>query len=492
MLFLYLILSPQPALNATGANIVSGSQNLDEDQSALFLDYNEIDNPTQPGSASGHSGEGHGVCDPDRCLDGPDEPSPTASNQSSFQPAPLEQEDGDLNTGIYIPALQVTMTNIQALKDATLENGGMAAEDVDWLRDSGSTRCTLDMSDTHLIKALRHFIHSTDTSRDHYETIRKVDMAAYPGDDFLSFDQAKRTLKKISGVVPIKHDMCISSCAAFVGAYSDLNTCPYCSEPRYLANGRPRRQFTTIPIGPILQAFYASPQVAAEMHYLEKRLAEISEYLRTHDGQMEGYNDTACSHDLLRAWVSGRFTKDDIALQLSIDGAQLYRDKASDCWMFIWIVHNFRPGLRYTKSFVIPGSFVPGPNKPREIDSFLFPSLYHLAAIQREGLRIFDASTSTEIRRSIPMIVIASADSPGAASMSGFVGHSGKQGCRVYCAITGRRRDGDPHYFPVMSKPHSYAIPGCSHGDVTFKDLQRFRQDISASYESNLRLLLSA
>jgi hypothetical protein len=384
------------------------------------------------------------------------------------------------------------MKNIHALKNATLEEGGMAPDDIDRLRDPESTRCTLDMSDTHLVKTLRHFVYSADTSREHYEIIRKVNMAAYPDDDFLSFDQAKRTLKKISGVVPMRHDMCTSSCAAFTGAYSDLEKCPYCSAPRYHADGRPRRQFTTIPIGPVLQSFYASPQTAAEMHYLEKRLTEISDYLRTNNGEMEGYDDTACSHDLLKAWASGQFTKDDIALQLSIDGAQLYRDKASDCWMFIWIIHNLRPGLRYTKSFVIPGSFVPGPNKPREIDSFLFPSLHHLASIQREGLRVFDASTSTEIRRSIPIVVIASADSPGAASMSGFVGHSGKQGCRVYCAITGRRRDGDPHYYPVMLKPDSYTIPGCSHDDVTFKDLQTFRQSISATYERNLRLLLSA
>ena len=246
-------------------------------------------------------------------------------------------------------------------------------------------------------------------------------------------------LKKISGVVAMKRDMCISSCAAFTGMYLDLDKCPYCGAPRYQTNGRPRRQFTTIPIGPVLQSFYALPQIAAEMHYLEKRLAKILDYLRTHDSYLGSYDDTACSHDLLRAWSTGRFTKGDIALQLSIDGAQLYCDKASDCWMFIWIVNNLCPGLCYTKSFVIPGGFVPGPNKPREIDSFLFPSLYHLAALQHEGLKIFDASTSTKIQRSIPIITIASADSPGAASMSGFVGHSGKYGCRVYCAITGQR-----------------------------------------------------
>ena len=94
-------------------------------------------------------------------------------------------------------------------------------------------------------------------------------------------------------------------------------------------------------------------------------------------------------------------------------------------------------------------------------------------AIQHEGLKIFDASTS-EIQRSIPVIIITSADSPGSAAMSGFVGHSGKHGCQVYCGIKGRRRDGDPHYFPVMSKPEEYTIQGCDHGDITFSDLHAF------------------
>ena len=88
--------------------------------------------------------------------------------------------------------------------------------------------------------------------------------------------------------------------------------------------------------------------------------------------------------------------------------------------------------------------------------------------------------------------MIASADSPEAASMSGFVGHSGKQGCQVYCAITGRCRDEDPHYYPVMTKPDSYTIPECSHEDVTFKNLQIFQQNISTMYDQNLKLLLLA
>ena len=382
------------------------------------------------------------------------------------------------------------MNNIQALRNATLEESGMAPDDVVRLRDPQPAFCGLDMSDTHLIKSLWHFLYSTDTLRDHYEVICKVNMAAYPNDEFLSFDQAKRTLKKLSGVAPIRHDCCISSCAAFTGAYSDLDACPYCKSPRYDNNGKPCWQFTTIRIGPVLQALYMSPKTAKDMHYLENRLTKIEEHLRTHNGKMESYDDTACSQDLLQAWTSGQFTKDDIALQFSIDSAQLYQDRTSDCWMFIWIIHNLPPGLCYKKAFVIPGGFVPG--KPKEMDSFLFLSLYHVAAVQCEGFKYFDASTSALIPHSIPLIMIASADGPGAASMSGFVGHSGKQGCRLYCEIIGRRRENDGHYFPVMSKLYSYNIPGCCHDDVTFKDLRNSQQNTGTTYERNLRLLLSA
>jgi hypothetical protein len=174
-------------LNPTDVPI---SQNSDEDQGASSPSVDEIDNLMPPGSASDHNPRG--VCIPNHHPEVSETSGPAASNQGSFQPAPLELEEGEIDTGIYIPALQVTMKNIQALKNATLEEGRMAPADIDWLRDpEPAAWCNLDMSDTHLMEALWHFIYLMDTSCDHHETIQKVDMAAYPGDEFLSFDQTK-------------------------------------------------------------------------------------------------------------------------------------------------------------------------------------------------------------------------------------------------------------------------------------------------------------
>jgi hypothetical protein len=144
------------------------SQNLDKHQGTSIPNVNEINSLILPASNSDHNPEG--VCIPH--SDGSEESGPAASNPGSFQPATLKLKEGELDAGIYISALQVTMKNIKALKNATLEEGGMAPADIDQLRDpQPAAWCNLDMSDTHLVKALWHFIYSMDTSHDHYETI---------------------------------------------------------------------------------------------------------------------------------------------------------------------------------------------------------------------------------------------------------------------------------------------------------------------------------
>ena len=418
-------------------------------------------------------------------------PSQIRPAEPSIQPDPVEQ--GGPNTGTHLPSFQVTESFLEALRNATLENSGMELADIARLcKPRPNSIDLLDSSNRHLLKSIRHFLNNADASRDHYENTRRIDMLTYPDDPFLSFNQVKKCVESLSGVVPIRHDMCLNSCLAFTGPYAELDTCPICSTRRHdPKTNKPYRHFTTIPIGPVIQSFYGSELTAERMHYLERRLTELSDYAKT-NGQLPKYDDTACSKDLLDAWEARRFTKDDIALQLSIDGAQLFQDKESNCWFFIWIIHNLPPDLRYKKAFVIPGAIVPGPNKPKELDSYLFPSLYHVAALQHEGLKIWDAFLKHEIPRSIPEIIFATADGPGSAAMSGQVGHSGKYGCRLYCEMPSRRRDGDGHYFPVMKKPRNYNVQGASHPDIHISDLAQFRRNVSQRYHSNLRYLMNA
>lgn len=89
----------------------------------------------------------------------------------------------------------------------------------------------------------------------------------------------------ITGVVPIIHDMCVDTCVGFTGPFDALDACPKCSQPRYhpgTKNGR--RQFSTIPIGPVIQALYRSEETAELMHYLEEITEKILQHAKENGG----------------------------------------------------------------------------------------------------------------------------------------------------------------------------------------------------------------
>jgi hypothetical protein len=117
---------------------------------------------------------------------------------------------------------------------------------------------------------------------------------------------------------------------------------------------------------------------------------------------------------------------------LFLDGAQLYQNKKSDTWISIWILNNFSPNQRYQKQRVLPGTIIPGPNKPQITDSYLYRGLHHLSALQREnngaGLCMWDAATSRIIESQI-ILALSTADAVGITELDGRVGHHGARGC---------------------------------------------------------------
>ena len=121
----------------------------------------------------------------------------------------------------------------------------------------------------------------------------------------------------------------------------------------------------------------------------------------------------------------------------------------------------------------------------------MFPSLYHIATLQREGLAIYDVSLGTLIR-SRPLVVFGTADSPGSVFMSGMVGHSGRVGCCLYCDMPSRHHAGDGHYYLAMNRPDNYDVDGCSHPDISDEDLESFREGLPQKYRENLTFLLAA
>jgi len=62
----------------------------------------------------------------------------------------------------------------------------------------------------------------------------------------------------------------------------------------------------------------------------------------------------------------------------------------------------------------------------------------------------------------------------GMAELNGWVGHHGRNGCRVLCSMPGRHKPGAGTYYPAMLRPHgdpSALPPGSAHPDVSINSI---------------------
>ena len=301
----------------------------------------------------------------------------------------------------FVPAvdeLKVALDFIQATEAADLENGDLDPASLAQLRNPPQE--TLIIEDENELLSLKYFLATIDASQHTYINLRNVHNERYPADSLLSYDQIKKRAEQWSGIQPMIHHMCPNSCVAYTGPYASLDKCPECGESRYdpfqleISGGKiksPRQKLCTIPLGPQIQALWRNPSMAVKMMHRRIVTKRILEELQESNGIIPVYDDLYHGSEYLEACIRNDIKPDDTVMMGSMDGAQLYRDKQSDCWIFIWIFMDLSPDLRYKKAHVMPGAIVPGPSKPKKMDSFLFPTFHHIAALQKEGLTVWNS-----------------------------------------------------------------------------------------------------
>jgi hypothetical protein len=188
--------------------------------------------------------------------------------------------------------------------------------------------------------------------------------------------------------------------------------------------------------------------------------------LDANDRILSSYSDFFHSCNYLEDVKKGEISNDDIVLMLSIDGTQLYAHKASDCWIYIWVIMDLSPDECYKKRHMLPGRFIPGLNKLKHLDSFLFLGLHYLCSLQWEGLHIWDALADCLFISKL-FLGLNTEDGPGMAYLNSLVGHHGKYRCWLYCLVPGYHKPNGSHYYPALLKPDSYIMHSCNHGDIS-------------------------
>jgi hypothetical protein len=392
-----------------------------------------------------------------------------------------------------IDDIRIVQLFIHELRQPSLFNGDLSLEDVERILSPPTHPLSLDSFSENpdaLKMCLKIYLaHLNSSERAYNDTISAI-RETHPEDgDLPSYARMERIIAELTGIHPIRNDMCENSCMRYTGPFSELTECLKCQTPRFDTSKKPKQQFTTIPIGPVLQAFHRDRETAEKLTYLENKLRSLFAELDM-TSKISEYSDVLCGQEILQAVAKGIIDPEtDTLLMYSIDGAQLYRSKQSDCWISIWVVLNLSPDGRYKKMFIIPDKIIPGPHPPKIVESFLYPTLHHVAAINEHthedgnrGLLIWDAFKNAMFYSKL-FIALATADGPGMTYLNGLVGHKGKSGCRVFCSFPGRRRERARIYYPAFLKANGPPVRGADHADISFTTLRAMD---SAGYDRAL------
>ena len=156
--------------------------------------------------------------------------TPPSSDDENDPPPPSDDED---DPNITLENMKLNFEFVRMVREATLESQLSPAEleafqNPQELRFSPADDRYLRLSISFYISGLDH--HSSER---HYASSRENIQETWPDSEMLSYDQVKRRVSKLSGVLTWKNDMCVDSCAAFTGPFTPLEECPFCHKAHY-------------------------------------------------------------------------------------------------------------------------------------------------------------------------------------------------------------------------------------------------------------------
>jgi hypothetical protein len=147
----------------------------------------------------------------------------------------------------------------------------------------------------------------------------------------------------------------------------------------------------------------------------------------------------------------------DIALGLSTDGFGPFKRRTKTSWPVLLFNYNLPPEERFHKNNIISVGNIPGPKKPSDLDSFLWPLAQELLQLEI-GVSAFDIISNAVFLLHAYLIVVFG-DIPAVSMIMRMKGHNAILPCRM-CEIRGVRNPFSTtttNYVPLFRDnfPHS-------------------------------------
>jgi hypothetical protein len=298
-------------------------------------------------------------------------------------------------------------------------------------------RCVANRLSAYDLAICRAFAYKVKTHTTD-EAFAKVPYAFPSKPPLPKIDGLRSRVAFLAGIKPEFYDCCPNSCCCYVGPHQDLQACPYCNESRFRADGKPRKRFTYIPLIPRLVAFAGNESMATKMKYrAHTHKHTVEKTTDIFDGS--NYRSLFMKKVELDGKTLGhKYFEDprDIALGLSTDGFAPFKRRKNTAWPLIVFIYNLPPELRILIDNIFSLGIIPGPKKPIDADSFLWPFVQELFRLMY-GVRAFDI-LSSKLFSLHAYLILAFGDIPAMSMIMRMKGHNGFCPCRM-CNISGLR-----------------------------------------------------
>jgi hypothetical protein len=303
---------------------------------------------------------------------------------------------------------------------------------------------------------------STHTTNDAFNKIPYV----FPQNPPLpKIDSLHSCIMFLSGFKPKIYQCCINSCVCYVGPHVGLTQWLFCQEDQYKPDGQPRHIFTYIPLIPQLIAFLANAKFASSMCYHHEHHHQPGK--ATNVFNLEHYHNLQGQHiKVNRKSLNHKYFEDarNIALGLLTNSFAPFKNCKNTAWPLIIFLYNLPPEIQFHMSNILSLGIVPGPKKPKDVDSFLWPLIQELLWLAH-GVCAFNIIKS-ELFTLQAFLILFFGDIPAVSMLMWMKGHNGISPCQM-CEIVGLWVPGawaTTHYVPLDCCHHPIvkADPTCT------------------------------
>ncbi|KAJ4498603.1 hypothetical protein C8R41DRAFT_916108 [Lentinula lateritia] len=208
------------------------------------------------------------------------------------------QYEDDTQSPNFVPNIddiRISYKFINELRSAKLDSPIEPLDDTLLQQILDPPQHLLEVENPDECLSLELYLATTHTSEETYTNACVAVTRRFPDCRLLSYYMVKKLVEKLSGVSPIVRDMCVNSCIGYTGPYASIEDCPHCGETRYKIQGKKkiaRKQFTTLPLAPQLQALWRTTEGAASMQYRQNCTKAAFEELEHNNGvKVSAYKD---------------------------------------------------------------------------------------------------------------------------------------------------------------------------------------------------------